>query len=225
MSATAGTSSVDDTDTIESDGWRLAGNMVRPEAGGRTPAVLLLNKANGDRRVYAQVARELASRGVSSLRLDLRGHGESTNLATFVPLLANAASEGEERDVVAALRWLRSHPRVDSARIGVVGASYSGEAMAVAARAGFPARAYVALSPGSLSERTIADFDRGGVPWSIIVSRNERFLRGVVAAVRERSRAATITEVDGAAHASDILVARPELSVTIADWLAERLQQ
>jgi hypothetical protein len=97
--------------------------------------------------------------------------------------------------------------------------------MAVAARAGLRARAYVALSPGSLSERTIADIDSSGVPWSIIVSRNERFLRGIVAAVRERSRTATIMEVDGRAHASDILVAHPELSVTIADWLAEHLRR
>lgn len=224
VSATAATSFVDDTVVIASDGWRLIGNMVRPATGARTAAVLLLNKANGDRRVYARLARELARRGVSSLRLDLRGHGESTNLATFVPGLANAASEGEERDVAAALRWLRAHQLVDSTRIGVVGASYSGEAMAVAARAGDGARAYVALSPGSLSEETIAGIDLGTVPWLIAVSKNERFLRGVVAAVRERSRSASITELDGAAHASDILVTHPDLATGIADWLAARLK-
>lgn len=224
VSATAATSFVDDTVVIENDGWRLIGNMVRPATGARTAAVLLLNKANGDRRAYAGLARELARRGVSSLRLDLRGHGESTNLATFVPTLANAASEGEERDVAAALRWLRAHQLVDSTRIGVVGASYSGEAMAAAARAGYGARAYVALSPGSLSEETIAGIDPGALPWLIVVSKNERFLRGVVAAVREHSRSATVAEMDGAAHASDILVTHPELAAGIADWLAARLR-
>ena len=224
VSSTAGTAFVDDTIVVEVDGWRLAGNMVRPAAAERAPAVLLLNKANGDRRVYALLARELARRGVASLRLDLRGHGESTNLGTFVPFLSNASSEGEERDVAAALQWLRAHRHVDASRIGALGASYSGEAMAVAARAGFGARAYVALSPGSLSERTIGDIDASGVPWSIVVSSNERFLRGVVAVVRERSRTAAITEVDGGAHASDILVTHPELNATIAEWLAVRLR-
>jgi dienelactone hydrolase len=224
VSATAGTAFVDDTVVVESDGWRLVGNMVRPGAGNRTAAVLLLNKANGDRRVYAPVALELARRGVSSLRLDLRGHGESTNLATFVPWLANAADAGEERDIAAALRWLRSHRFVDSTRIGVVGASYSGEAAAVAARAGDGARAYVALSPGSLSERTVADIDASRVPWFIVASANERFLRGVIAMVRDRSRTATIAEMDGGAHASDILVTHPELAGRIADWLVARLE-
>ena len=109
-------------------------------------------------------------------------------------------------------------------RIGVVGASYSGEAAAVAARAGDGARAYVALSPGSLSERTIAAIDATGVPWFIVASNNERFLRGVIAAVRERSRTATVAEMDGGAHATDILVIHPELSARIADWLVAQIK-
>jgi dienelactone hydrolase len=224
VSSTRGTSFVDDTVVIEVDGWRLIGNAVRPAVATRGPAVLLLNKANGDRRVYAELARELAVRGVASLCLDLRGHGESTNRATFVPGLRNAASTGEDEDIAAALRWLRAQPYTDSTRVGVVGASYSGEAMMVAARAGSGARAYVASSPGSLSDRSIDDIDTAGAAWSIIVSTNERFLRGVVAAVRARSRTATVIEVDGTAHASDILVAHPELTVRVADWLRERLQ-
>jgi dienelactone hydrolase len=223
VSVAMGTSFVDDSVEIASDAWRLVGNVVRPASNAPGPAVLMLNKANGDRRVYARLAGELARRGIGSLRIDLRGHGESTNLATFVPGLDNAAAGGEPRDVAAALRWLRAREFVDSTRIAVIGASYSGEAMAEVARGGHPARAYVALSPGSLSERTIDDIDGAGVPWSIIVSRNERFLRGVVATVRERSRTAVVTEVDGNAHATDILVAHPALNASIAEWLGTRL--
>jgi dienelactone hydrolase len=183
----------------------------------------MLNKANGDRRVYTDLARALASRGIASLRLDLRGHGESTNRGTFVPGLANAAAEPAETDVVAAVRWLRAQPFVDPARVGIVGASYSGETMAIAGRAGARANAYVALSPGSLSAETIDAIDQSRVAWWVLRSRNERFVRDVVEALRTRSQTARVTEVDGTAHATDILVVHPELADEIAEWLRTRL--
>ena len=107
--------------------------------------------------------------------------------------------------------------------MGVVGASYSGESMAAAWRAGARARAYVALSPGSLSAETIGAIDTSGARWWILRSRNERFVRDVVDAVRARSRTATVTEVEGSAHASDMLVSNPGLAVQIADWFAAAL--
>jgi dienelactone hydrolase len=215
----------DDRVEIASGRWRLVGNVVRPTGAGRVATVLLLNKANGDRRVYAHLARELASRGIASLRLDLRGEGESTNIATFVPGLANAALDSAERDVVAALRWLRSRRYVEPGRIGVVGASYSGEAMAIASRLDGPAAAYVALSPGSLSAQTIDAIDTAAVPWWVLRSKNERFVRDVVDALRARSRTARTTEVDGAAHATDMLVVHPELAAEIAEWLRTALDR
>ena len=220
--STTGTSFVDERVEIASGRWRLVGNVVRPPGAGRVPAVLMLNKANGDRRVYANLARELAARGIASLRLDLRGEGESTNIASFVPGLANAAIDTAEHDVAAALRWLRTRRFVDG-RIGVVGASYSGEAMAIARRSGARANAYVALSPGSLSTETIDAIDASGTPWWVLRSKNERFVRDVVNALRARSRTARVTEVDGTAHATDMLVSRPELAAEIADWLRATL--
>lgn len=43
---------------------------------------ILLNRANGDRRAYDSTAAILAGHGIASLRLDLCGHGERTNLAS-----------------------------------------------------------------------------------------------------------------------------------------------
>ena len=219
VSSTRGTSFVDQRVEIASGQWRLVGNVVRPSGVARVPGVLMLNKANGDRRVYAELARELAARGLASLRLDLRGEGESTNIATFVPGLPNAAIDTGEHDVAAALRWLRAQRYVDATRVGVVGASYSGEVMAAAARSGSRASAYVALSPGSLSAETIDGIDASGIPWWVLRSKDERFVRDVVDALRAQSRSARVTEVDGAAHASDMLVLHPELAGEIADWL------
>ena len=65
--------------TITSEGWTLSGDFT-PGAPGRAPAVLLLNGAARDRSAYSSLARLLAVRGIGSLRIDLRGHGESINL-------------------------------------------------------------------------------------------------------------------------------------------------
>jgi dienelactone hydrolase len=224
VSAVDGTSFVDTRVVIPSDGWQLVGDFVHGRSvASRGPAVLMLNKANGDRRVYANVARELARRGVASLRLDLRGEGESTNLGSFVPSVPNEHIRNAHRDVIAALQWLRVQPGVDTTRLGVIGASYSGEEMAVAARAGFGASAYVALSPGSLSAQTIDAIDGSGAKWWILRSRDERFVRDVVDAARARSRLARVTEVSGRAHATDMLMSTPMLAAEMADWLVSAL--
>jgi dienelactone hydrolase len=210
--------------TVESDGWRLAGNLRLPEdTGTPVPAVVLLHGAARNREAYSELARALASRGIASLRLDLRAHGESTNLGRFagepdaLPLL-----EGTPRDVVAALRYLESLDRIDSTRVGFVGASYSGEMMAEAGRLYRKGRAYVALSPGSLSDESIAEIDPSGVPWLYVRSREEIRVTEVTEAVQKGSRA-EIWIVPGAGHGSDLARDSADLSERIAVWLAARL--
>ena len=70
---------------LASDGWRLVGDLLLPTMEHPAPAVLMLNKADGTRAAYEGLARLLAERGIASLRIDLRAHGESTNLGRFVP--------------------------------------------------------------------------------------------------------------------------------------------
>lgn len=211
--------------TIESDGWHLVGDLVLPAEVTPVPAVLMLNGAAGDRTVYENLAAELVARNIASLRVDLRGHGESINRGRFVP----GAEERSpliwdaELDVEAALRFLRGHSRVDSMRLGVIGASYSGEEMAEAGRVFGYARTYVALSPGSFSAESITDIDRSGVPWLFVVSRDERFLREITADIRERSERAHLEILPGTEHAARLLRAHPELAERIAVWLTARL--
>jgi len=211
---------------IESEGWLLVGELTLPRDGTEAPGVLMLNQADGNRTAYASLAGLLADRGIASLRLDLRGHGESTNLGHFTPgehrldpMIWNA-----ERDVLAATGYLRRHPRVDVERIALVGASYSGEEMAEAGREEGYAQAYVALSPGSLSDASIAGMDASGMPWLFIASHEERFLQEITAAVQVESESAEVLLLPGTAHGSDLLGIHPELAEHIADWLAARLR-
>jgi len=118
--------------TLRVGPWQLRGDLALAPGAGRAPAALLLNKAAGDRRAYEGLARELTRRGVSSLRLDLRAHGESINAGKFVPGTPDAADilDGTADDVAAAIAFLQKNRRIDPGRLAVVGSSYSAEAMA-----------------------------------------------------------------------------------------------
>jgi dienelactone hydrolase len=213
--------------SVHSEGWELIGDMQTPETPDVVPAVLLLNKAAGNRHVYQEMAGHLAERGIASLRLDLRGHGDSTNLDQFVPYASEEATElmiwDSEADVIAAHEFLNSHPRIDPNRIAIVGASYSGEEMAEAGRIGGFAQAYVALSPGSFSAESIAAMDESGVPWLFVVSRHERHLTDIAANVQSTTKLVEIVYLPGDAHATRILESSHDVAERIAVWLASSL--
>lgn len=214
--------------TLESAGWKLVGDLRIPDSGERVPAVLLLNQAAGSRQVYEDLAASLAKRGVASLRLDLRGHGESTNLGRFTPPEIDEHDREtmiwrSDIDITAAHQFLKSHERVDPERIGMVGASYSGEEMAEAGRTTGYANAYVALSPGSFSDASVKDMDQSGSGWLFVVTQNDPFLHDIAAAVQSTTQTVEVLYLPGSDHATDILESRPDMSARIAVWLVSQL--
>jgi dienelactone hydrolase len=214
------------TVNVASGDWVLVGDLSLPESRERAPVVLMLNKAAGDRTAYEGMARALDDRNIASLRLVLRGHGESTNLGTFVPgeLSPHPMIWDAEQDVVAAVRYLNEHGRVDPDRIAVVGGSYSGEEMAEAGRIAGYAAAYVALSPGSFSDESITGIDESGVPWLFVTSRDEPHLQEIRRLVTETSVSVEQIITPGRNHASRLLGDFPDLNERIAVWIHNKLQ-
>ena len=213
---------------IESDGWALIGELQIPDRATAAPVVLMLNQAAGDRTPYGELAAELDERGIASLRLDLRGHGESTNLGAFNPQKITAKDRETmiwqaDKDVIAARRFLQGHPALDANRIAIIGASYSGEEMAEAGRNSTHASAYVAISPGSFSGESIDEMDDSDASWLFIVSKNDPFLREIVANVREKTQSVEIVYLPGDRHATDILDSRPDMATRIAAWLHQAI--
>jgi pimeloyl-ACP methyl ester carboxylesterase len=225
LSAQADPGSETDRVVIENESWRLVGDLRLPASSFPVPIVLLLNEAAGDRRSYAGLAEQLASRGVASLRLDLRGHGESTNLGRFEP----GASPRDpliwdaESDVAAAYRYLVALDMIDPSRIGVVGASYSGEEAAEAGRLIGHAALYVLLSPGSLSNTTIAAMEGSGVPWFFVSAQDDPFLRDITVSVRELAPSTELVTVPGVAHGTALLHDET-LMERIAEWITQTLE-
>ena len=213
---------------IENDGWKLVGNLLRPKSKKMVPAVVLLNKANGRRSAYEKMARHLAKNGIASLRIDLRAHGESINKGKFGPPFGadekmRALLVGSDTDVTVAVNYLKKLKGIDPNRIGLVGASYSGEEMAISARKNGYGKAYVALSPGSFGEESLNSIDSSTASWLFITSAEERFLKGFLSTVRQKSKTAQTMEVAGDKHATDILDSNSELAEMLAVWFKYRL--
>jgi alpha-beta hydrolase superfamily lysophospholipase len=82
------------------------------------PGVLLLHQSNRDRKSWDGVAAQLASAGINTLTLDMRGMGES------------GGTRGEFKrmpeDVDTALEFLMSQPGVNRQVIGLGGAGWFG---------------------------------------------------------------------------------------------------
>jgi dienelactone hydrolase len=211
---------------IESDGWELVGDLTQPLTEGPWPAALLLHNAAGSRGEQEGIAAQLARRGIASLRLDLRGHGDSINLGRFDPDdLAGTRHTVDQApaDVQAALEALPELAAIDPARIAVVGASYTGETAAEAARAmNRYQAAYVMLSPGDFSDVSIAAIDPSGAAWLTMRCQVERPFFDDLFADIEAGSSAEIVIVPGACHGTDIL-AVPGVTEQIADWIAARL--
>lgn len=130
----------------ESGTGHVAGMLHLPtEASGRVPAVLFCHGFTGgratDHRMFVNLARRLAAEGVASLRIDFRGSGESSGEFEDMTI------ESEVQDALGGLEFLRNHPRVAPAHIGMVGLSLGGCIAAIASGRGAALRALALWAP------------------------------------------------------------------------------
>jgi pimeloyl-ACP methyl ester carboxylesterase len=118
-------------------GVRLAGTLTTPPSNGPFPAVVLLSGSGPNNRneevmghqVFLVLGDYLTRKNIVVLRYDKRGIGQSTgNFAT-------ATTADFANDAEVAFNYLRSRPKVDPRKVGLLGHSEGGEiAPIVAAR-------------------------------------------------------------------------------------------
>ena len=221
---------------LENEGWELF--ATENDAGGEAVAIaLLFHGAARDRSRYDHLAALLAETEIASIRMDLRGHGESTNIRTFdfsgfgvlaeddPEVMANRAIiDDGDRDVAALQEWVGQQPDYQDLPLIVLGASYSGEEIAQAgATAGF-GDLYVQLSPGSFSEESIAQIDSSGARWLFVRADIERsFFPPLFEDIGDASDA-EIWVLEGEGHADRLLTSHPELLTRLRDWISARLR-
>ena len=222
---------------IDSEGWILVGDLTTPETTSLSAFALLLHKAAGDREAYVTMAEAMAASGIASLRIDLRGHGDSINLGAFDPTISRYLDEDDpaivqnfaligsgDRDIVSVMQWLDEQPRLTGLPLVVVGSSYTGQEMVEAAAETRFADIYVALAPGSFNEESIAAVDASEVPWLFVRAEVELpFFPGLFAAIRDGSETAEIWVLPGEGHATDLFEHNPDLHFRLIDWITDHL--
>lgn len=216
-----------DKHTFYADGWHIKADLLSPTVKNnrKLPLVIMLNKAGGDRKTYHAFARRLLDKGFASLRVDLRGHGESINKGRFdhIKLKNFEVLEDTYKDIAVITQWARGSSKYNA--IALIGASYSGEHMMLAAETGGFADAYIALSPGSFSDTSIDKVDASRKPWFFVRAQKELpFFDDIFAKIKERSKTAKIQIVEGSAHASDMLIDNPALEDDLITWLTLKLK-
>ena len=215
-----------------SDNIQLTGTWMAVGGEGQKPAALLVHMLGHNRNTFRSFQQVLAEEGISSLAIDLRGHGESTMGGT---LDYNDFSEEEwqavENDLLAGLDWLRSQPNVDPSKIGIVGASI-GANLAVIAAAGEhtggienPPQFVVLLSPGL---RYTFPLDPG-------VARGLRSIPVYIASAMDdmqsfrgsqsisNASGGELHEFEGSDHGTDLFDAHPEFMNDLALWIKNRV--
>ena len=131
----------------------LAGTLTVPDGPGPHPAVVVVGGFGPGSRdgaivggppggLYASWARELARRGVMTLRYDKRGIGGSPG-----PALAWLDLPALTADATAAIRWLATRPEADSSRTGALGHSQGGDIALRSGREGGADRVVTMAAP------------------------------------------------------------------------------
>ncbi len=105
----------------------LFGILCRPSGGDRTGPIVLMPNTGfgrhvGDGRVFVTLARRLAVMGVSSLRMDLGGFGDSMALAEGEP---DPYAARNADDVVAAIAALEAAGHAEPVLVGICSGAYS----------------------------------------------------------------------------------------------------
>jgi uncharacterized protein len=117
--------------SIGSAGWALPATLTLPAGSGRFAAVVLVHGSGpadrdetvGANKPFKDLAAGLGSRGVAVLRYDKR---TNVHAARVVTLPDFTVTHEVIEDALEAVKHLRAHPRIDGARVFVLGHSLGG---------------------------------------------------------------------------------------------------
>jgi dienelactone hydrolase len=219
------------------DGFTIKGTLTIPASGPkRHPVVILAPQFHQTRDSFAPLAERLNARGIATLALDLRGHGESTDkdgAATAVTddFMASAKAVGFDRipaDLAQAAAWVRKQRGIDPRRVGLAGASVGAFAVIEAASAVKP-QAVLALSPageaafgGSAMEQVVSSAAKSTGAKLVFVARGDDEAAKVAGALASVPGVSELS-YEGKDHGSDFLKDHAEtMAVFFGEYLLHR---
>src|SRR3972149_2092395 len=101
------------------DGVRLKGWFIKGSGEGRLPTIIVCHGLGANRSDFTELSAGLSRDGYNVLIFDFRGHGESEKKASSFGYL-------EQKDLLGALKYLKTRDDVDIEKIGAYGFSMGG---------------------------------------------------------------------------------------------------
>jgi len=112
----------DETVRYKSGSEEVSGLLVRPDSGGRHPALIVIHEWWGVNDWVRAKGRKFAGDGYVSLVVDLyRGKAAGDDPDKAHQLMRGLPEDRAIRDLEAAFAYLASRPDVDPVRIGAIG--------------------------------------------------------------------------------------------------------
>ena len=214
--------------SLNTEGWEIHGILTLPEnQPEKYPVVIMTHTMwGGNKSEYDKTAETFADRGIASLRIDLRGHGDSINKGKLERGDVNPELVFEAwPDIIAAHNFIKTHPAIDSTKIGFIGASYSGDLVAKAGRNYEFGDAYVILASGMFSSESMIWMRYSDADWLHIVAKDDHtFAPKTVGLIRDRNWAETIFFESGG-HATAMLENIPGLNEQLAEWFTTQFNK
>jgi carboxymethylenebutenolidase len=151
--------------------FTLPGYLYKPPGVGPFPAVIWNHGSEKNPRAQPELARFYTSQGFVFFTPIRHGHGRAPG--PYIGDLQNelrdskrdvaeaqrksvALHELYNRDVEAAVAWLKQQPIVDPARLVMSGVSYGGIQTVLSAEKGLGLRAFIPFAPGAMSFANVA---------------------------------------------------------------------
>jgi alpha-beta hydrolase superfamily lysophospholipase len=183
---------------------------------------------------WAPLTSVLNDRGITTLAIDLRGHGESR----YSPDGSDDRTKVENRDTdffntmhldaQAALEHLENNEHIKAQKIALVGASV-GCSIAIRTAIDHPVAGVVVMTPGKeyLGIPTVEHIKKWpGIPLLIMTSEEEaeRGAEDIYAALQNKGAKLMVFQEEGI-HGTNMFGEVDNIEQTIADWLIGVLHQ
>ena len=195
------------------------------------PGVLLLHQCNRQRKVWDELAGQLAAAGINTLTFDLRGFGESGGVRydKLTPQEdAQVETEKWPADIDVAFQYLVSQPGVTRDVIGVGGASCGvNNSIQTARRHPGEVKSLVLLSGGTdlAGRRFLRDQSR---PPALFAVADDDEFRPTVEIMPwlfsiDSSPGKKLVHYAKGGHGADMFAVHPELRSVMVDWYVTTL--
>lgn len=218
-----------------SDGYKITGQLIYPNKK-TTAGVVLLHIYNSNKESWNSLIPYLTEKGITTLAIDMRGHGESRfgpndrDESIMVEKRDSALFNQMHMDAEAAVKYLVQKAGIDPKRIGLIGASVGcSVAIHTVSNGAVNIGAVIVMTPGKdyLRVPTMIHLKKWSKTPILILSSKEEASNGadsIYQTLIEQEAPVEIRLFDEKdIHGTYMFGRVKEIEKLIADWMAKKL--